>query len=105
MSGPKRENPPGQEASGEEANRLSAAGIPRRRSCVNYPIIVDAFALDPNIDFPIACFERMLPESCDDGDQADELYERLLALEKEVLHLSRQASRPAPVKRIAGVQL
>lgn len=53
---------------GEEADRTSALSIPHRRSCVKsarkrYPphwqphVVVDDFARDPDIDFPIACFE------------------------------------------------
>jgi len=65
-----RERPPGQEAAGDkEMGRYSTRILPHRCSQVKiarkrYPpawqpfVVVDDFALNPDIDFPIACFER-----------------------------------------------
>jgi hypothetical protein len=72
-------------------SRLSTPSIARRPPTIN-PVVVDDFALNPDIDFPIACFERWQPESCDD----DGLHERIQALEGEVDRLRKQARGPSP---------
>jgi hypothetical protein len=59
-SPPERERPPRAKAAGRETKKLPTQRIPKRRSCVNcrYPrVIVDAYALDPDNDFPVACRE------------------------------------------------
>lgn len=38
--------------------RLSTHILIRRPPAVNYIVVVDDFALNPDIDWPIACFER-----------------------------------------------
>jgi len=70
MTGEQRDRPGGQDQGGDTDTGLTFAPNITRRCpqvkavararcpAVNYIIVVDDFALNPDIDFPIACFER-----------------------------------------------
>jgi hypothetical protein len=86
----------------EARSRLCTTSIARRPPTIN-PVVVDDFALNPDIDFPVACFERWQPDSYED----DGLASRIRALEAEVNRLRKQARRPTPAAAPAtgGVDL
>lgn len=69
---------------------------PLRGRCPGVNIVVDDFARDPDIDFPIAPFE-VWPTPSDD-DEIGDLREHVRMLEAEIGRLRKQPSLPLPAK-------